>query len=237
MKKHKILVLADEIYAFLTHDATFESLATYYPEGTIITSGLSKWSGAGGWRIGLAFLPEGMEDLKTVLLGIASETYSCANAPEQNAAVVAYKNDEVTQKYLASQRAILKILAAKSHAALTAAGIKVHEAEGGFYFYVDFTQFKEKFNAQGINTSEKLCLEILKKTGVALLHSAVFGIPAEYLSARLAYVDFDGAKALKAAEKEEINDQFVEKYCSYTLEGIRGLADWINNVDSLSNAA
>ncbi|PIR39431.1 MAG: aminotransferase [Alphaproteobacteria bacterium CG11_big_fil_rev_8_21_14_0_20_39_49] len=237
MKKHKILVLADEIYAFLTHDATFESLATYYPEGTIITSGLSKWSGAGGWRIGLAFLPEGMEDLKTVLLGIASETYSCANAPEQNAAVVAYKNDEVTQKYLANQRAILKILAAKSHTALTAAGIKVHEAEGGFYFYVDFTPFKEKFNAQGINTSEKLCLEILKNTGVALLHSAVFGIPAEYLSARLAYVDFDGTKALKAAEKEEINDEFVEKYCAYTLEGIRGLADWMKNVDSLSNAA
>jgi aspartate aminotransferase len=237
MRKHNILVIADEIYSFLTHNATFESLANYYPEGTIITSGLSKWSGAGGWRIGLAFLPEGMDELKTVLLGIASETYSCATAPEQNAAIVAYKNDEITQTYLANQRKILKILAAKSHSALSGAGIKVHEAEGGFYFYVDFSPFKEKFNATGIKTSEQLCVNILKETGVALLHGAVFGLPAEHLSARLAYVDFDGAKALDAAENEDINEQFVEKYCSYTLEGIRGLADWVKNGAKVANAA
>jgi len=235
MRKHNILVIADEIYSFLTHDATFESLAHYYPEGTIITTGLSKWSGAGGWRLGLAFLPEGMDDLKTVLLGIASETYSCAPGPVQKAAVLAYKNDEITQTYLANQRKILSILAAKSHAALSESGIKVHKAEGGFYFYVDFTPFADKIRAQGIENSADLCVEILKETGVALLHSAVFGIPADYFSARLAYVDFDGTKALKAAETEEINDEFVEKYCAYTLEGIRGLSEWFKAGAVISN--
>ena len=79
-------------------------------------------------------------------------------------------------------------------------------------------------------------MEILEKTGVALLHSAVFRIPAEYLSARIAYVDFDGAKALKAAESEVINHEFVEKYCSYTLGSIRVLANWIKNISQVSNA-
>lgn len=237
MKKHNILVIADEIYSFLTHDATFESLAKYYPEGTIITTGLSKWCGAGGWRLGLAFLPEGMEDLKTVLLGVASETYSCATGPVQYAAVVAYQNDDVTQTYLENQRKILTILAKKSHEALSDAGIKVHEAKGGFYFYLDFTPLSDSFKQQGITTSEELCVAILKETGVALLHSAVFGIAAEYFSARMAYVDFDGAKALEAAETEEINEAFVEKYCAYTLDGIRNLSSWFKNGAQLKAAA
>jgi len=237
MRKHNILVIADEIYSFLTHNEKFDSLATYYPEGTVITSGLSKWCGAGGWRLGLAFVPDNLQDLKDTLLGVASETYSCATAPVQRAAIVAYQNDAVTQKFLADQRAILKILAAKSHALLVAAGIGVHKAEGGFYFYVDFMPVAAKFHAQGLKTSEEACAAILRETGVALLHSAVFGIPAEYLSARLAYVDFDGAKALAAAQTEEINDAFVEKYCAYTLEGIANLASWVAKGCELKQAA
>lgn len=226
MRKHEILVIADEIYSLLTHDGSFESLAKYYPEGTVITTGLSKWAGAGGWRLGLAFLPDGAEELRDTLLGIASETYSCVTGPVAYAAIEAYRNDAVTDKFLQDQRDILKILAAKSHTAMTEAGIDVHPAQGGFYFYVDFMPFEAKLKAQGLNTSEEVCATIMKETGVALLHSEVFGIPKEYLSARMAYVDFDGAAALKAAETEEINDAFVEKYCAYTLEGIRGLANW-----------
>ena len=237
MKKHNILVIADEIYLFLTHNEKFDSLVQYYPEGTIVTTGLSKWCGAGGWRLGLAFLPEGLQDLKETMLGVASETYSCATGPVQKAATLAYKNDAVTQKFLADQRAILTILAAKSHALLEEAGIAVHKAEGGFYFYVDFMPLAAKFHAQGLKTSEEACQAIIRETGVALLHSAVFGIPAEYLSARLAYVDFDGAAALKAAETEEINDAFVEKYCAYTLEGIAKLAEWVAKGCELKQAA
>lgn len=237
LRKHKVLVIADEIYSLLTHDATFNSLANFYPEGTIITTGLSKWSGAGGWRLGLAFLPDEMQDLRNVMLGVASETYSCAPGPVQYAAVEAYKNDETTNTYLKNQRTILSILAKKSHSALSDAGINVHEGEGGFYLYVDFTPFKEPLNSQGITTSEELCVHILKETGVALLHSEVFGIPAEYFSARLAYVDFDGTKALKAAENEEINQEFVEKYCAHTLEGIRGMANWFKSGVQVNKAA
>jgi aspartate aminotransferase len=227
MKKHNILVIADEIYVFLTHNGEFESLMTYYPEGTIITTGLSKWCGAGGWRLGLAFLPEGQEALRETLLGVASETYSCATSPVQFAAVEAYRNDDVTETFLQNQRDILRILAAKAHTLMTDAGMAVHAAEGGFYFYVDFTPFAAQIKAQGIRSSEELCQAIIAETGVVLLHSAVFGIPADYFSARMAYVDFDGAAALKAAETEEIDDAFVDKYCGYTLEGIAALSKWV----------
>jgi hypothetical protein len=32
---------------------------------------------------------------------------------------------------------------------------------------------------------------------------------------------------MRAAEKEDIDQQFVEKYCSTTIEGISRLCDWL----------
>ena len=48
-----MVVISDEIYARLTYEGTkFVSMAAVYPEGTIVTSGVSKWASAGGWRVG-----------------------------------------------------------------------------------------------------------------------------------------------------------------------------------------
>ena len=49
-KKNNTLILSDEIYSRLHHKNHHRSISKYFPEGTIITSGLSKWCGAGGWR-------------------------------------------------------------------------------------------------------------------------------------------------------------------------------------------
>lgn len=51
-RKYKIVVLADEIYMDLHHESAYFSIAEFYPEGTILSTGLSKWAGAGGWRLG-----------------------------------------------------------------------------------------------------------------------------------------------------------------------------------------
>lgn len=48
-RRHGIIVLSDEIYGELRFDAPHCSIATFYPEGTIISGGLSRWCGAGGW--------------------------------------------------------------------------------------------------------------------------------------------------------------------------------------------
>lgn len=54
-KKYKILILSDEIYTDMTFDKSYSSISKFYPEATFISGGLSKWCGAGGWRLG--FLP------------------------------------------------------------------------------------------------------------------------------------------------------------------------------------
>ena len=48
-KKYNLIVLSDEIYTDLTFDQNYLSISKFYPEGTFISGGLSKWCGAGGW--------------------------------------------------------------------------------------------------------------------------------------------------------------------------------------------
>jgi aspartate aminotransferase len=53
----------------------------------------------------------------------------------------------------------------------------------------------------------------------------------EHLSARLAYVDFDGVKALEASQKiglrQPLETAFVVEHFSKTLEGIDKICEWI----------
>ncbi|MGB0723745.1 MAG: pyridoxal phosphate-dependent aminotransferase, partial [Gammaproteobacteria bacterium] len=59
-RRHRMVVLSDEIYSGLHFDGGHQSIARWYPEGTIISNGLSKWAGAGGWRLGAFAFPESL---------------------------------------------------------------------------------------------------------------------------------------------------------------------------------
>ena len=49
-KKYNLIILSDEIYSELSFEKNFKSISSFCPEKTIISTGLSKWCGAGGWR-------------------------------------------------------------------------------------------------------------------------------------------------------------------------------------------
>jgi aspartate aminotransferase len=76
-----------------------------------------------------------------------------------------------------------------------------------------------------------LCERLLEETGVAILPGADFGRPAEELTARLAYVNFDGARAIAAAEQvdrgERLDEKFLREHCPQTLEAIEKLCAWL----------
>ena len=59
-RAQELIVISDEIYALTAHgEQAHTSMALYYPEGTIVTGGLSKHLSLGGWRLGVAILPPG----------------------------------------------------------------------------------------------------------------------------------------------------------------------------------
>ncbi|WP_136255800.1 pyridoxal phosphate-dependent aminotransferase [Onishia niordana] len=192
-QRHGLLVLSDEIYGVLDHDGSHRAFARDYPAGTVTTTGLSKWCGAGGWRFGAMHVPSALgEALFSRLLGIASETWSSVASPVQEAACVAYQRSPALDSYINRQREILAEVGQWAAEELTAAGIRTHAPNGGFYLYPDFEAHRETLAKRGITTGSELTQALLEECGVALLPGSAFGAPTERLTARLAYVDFDG---------------------------------------------
>ena len=228
-KKYGVLVISDEIYGLLNHTDDHVSLATEYPEGTIVTTGLSKWCGAGGWRLGVALVPKAFgKEFMDCVIGIASETYSTAAAPIQLAAIEAYNYDSRVKNFLTAQRAILEGLGQEITTRLIKAGVNVHRPQGAFYINPDFSPLRDKLAKKGVTNSAQLCEALLKNVSVALLPGDAFGYPEGNLVTRLAYVDFDGTAALNAYEtSKKVDNAFLNAQCGKVLEGIDALINWI----------
>ncbi len=231
-RRSNIIVLSDEIYGELHHEGQHHSIATYYPEGTIISSGLSKWCGAGGWRLGTFTFPPALRWLLKGMAVAASETFTSTSAPIQYAATKAFLGGKAIEEYLAHSRFILKTVAHAVSKKLDSAGILHPAPTGGFYLFPVFENFKEKINRKGVTTCEQLCTQLLQETGIALLPASDFGFSEDYLAARLSYVDFDGKAALQlAAELKE--DEFIpspalaEKLAPKVMEGTGRLIEWL----------
>ena len=189
--------MSDEIYSLLRHSGEHVSLASIYPERTIVTTGLSKWCSAGGWRLGALILPPDAPDgLHDALIGLGSETYSCAPAPVQAAELFANELDEELHRFLGGQRRALAVIGAAIHGALVEAGIRVHAPADGFYLLLDFSPYADALATRGIGTDIDLPEHLLDDTGVALLPGRAFGMAETAYTPRLAYVDFDGDAAL-----------------------------------------
>ncbi|NIM65405.1 MAG: aminotransferase class I/II-fold pyridoxal phosphate-dependent enzyme [Candidatus Latescibacteria bacterium] len=231
--RFEVILLSDEIYGRLHHEGQHVSVARYYPEGTIISSGLSKWCGAGGWRLGTFTFPPDLDWLMEVIASVASETYTSVSAPIQYAAVRAFKGGSAIDRYLIRARAILNALGRRCARIVLEAGIRVHEPVGAFYLFLDFTPFAEHFAERGIKNSTTLCEVLLEETGVAILPGQAFNRPPWELTARMAYVDFDGPKTLAASEDLPLDkrpsDEFIENFCGNVIEAAIIIGDWVSS--------
>ncbi len=233
-REYDMIILSDEIYGKLSHSGEHISIARFYPEGTIVSSGLSKWCGAGGWRLGTFTFPDSLKWLQNVMAAVASETYTSTSAPIQYAAVRAFEGGIAIERYLAHSRRILARLGEWAALRLRDAGARVVFPKGAFYLFPDFTPIADKFSKNNIHTSSELCRRALDETGVAFLPGKAFGRPDRELTVRIAYVDFDGARALAASEQipldQDIGPEFIEFYCHNTIAGIELLCDWVDSL-------
>ena len=226
-RRHQVLVISDEIYADLEHDGHTASIAHHYPEGTVVSTGLSKWCGAGGWRLGLFSFPAELEWLCSAMAAIASETYTSVSAPVQYAAIRAFQGGPEIETYLANCRAVLRALGTHCADVLRQARCGLPPVAGAFYLFPDFGLRRDSLAARGVHDAQTLTEKLLEDTGVATLPGSVFGRPREELTLRLSYVNFHGGPALAAAASgEPVDAGFLRSYCPETLEAVERMADW-----------
>ncbi|MCI0511396.1 aspartate aminotransferase/hypothetical protein [Chromohalobacter marismortui] len=229
-RRHGVVVLADEIYGPLHHRGEHRPFARDYPEGTLTTSGLSKWCGAGGWRLGVLNVPDALGDeLLTRLLGIASETWSSVASPVQAAAATAYSITPALEVYLDTQRQWLSAIGRWCAQRLEASGVRTHVPDGGFYLFPDFSAYREALRVRGITTSTELTETLLEEAGVALLPGSAFGCEPTQLTARLAYVDFDGAGLLERDPPATLETDMADPDIRSVGKGIEAIVTWLNS--------
>ncbi len=229
-RRYRVLLLSDEIYSGLNFADNHVSIARYYPEGTIISNGLSKWAGAGGWRLGAFAFPDTLKWLVDTMAAVASETYTSTAAPIQYAAIRGFEESAEMDAYLDGARRILASLMHYAWKRLVAVGAELTEPRGGFYVFPNFTPLREQLARRGVHTSAEFCELALEQAGVAFLPGTAFGRPEQELSVRIACVDFDGAKAMAALASMPPgtlpDDDFLSRHCNPTCAGIDRLCDW-----------
>ncbi len=221
IKKYNLTVLSDEIYSNLTFENNYQSISEFCPDQTIISNGLSKWCGAGGWRLGYFVIPNKLSNLINSLKVLASETFTSVSSPIQYAAITAFENDH--NLYLKKSRNILKTLGNYMFENLRSNNVLISKPQGGFYIMPEF--LNKKFIS-----AEKLCEDILDNTGVASLPGSDFGFNSHKMIVRLSFTDFDGKDFMNnISENTNIDDKLLNKYAPKVVEGTKRLKAWVES--------
>jgi len=219
VKKYKIIVLSDEIYSELTFDENYESMSNFCSEQVIVSNGLSKWCGAGGWRLGYFVIPNALNKLKNSMKVLASETFSSVSAPIQFAAIMAFNNNHTD--YILKSKKILKGVGEYVYNNLKSNNVIMNKPMGGFYLMPEF--LNKKFN-----TSAEMCTDLLNKKSVAILPGSDFGFSIDKMISRLSYTDFDGKNFMSKINLDTtIDDDLIKKYAPKIVEGTKRLKEWV----------
>ena len=237
-REQNITVISDEIYALTTYDfSKFVSMGTIYPEGTFVTNGLSKSHAAGGYRLGYVVFPQHAIDLRRQFKKILATEYTAVSTPIQHAAVAGFEISKEMDEYFDVTRNIHQIMGDYTYHALTAIeGVKVTKPDATFYLLADFNTFAHDLQKAKIFTSQKLSESLM----VHPYHTAIVGGDSLVLertdfSARIAYVDYDGAKVYESYQNQKPKTssekiEFVKNNAPKIVAGIEMIAKFFEAI-------
>ncbi len=225
-RDQNIIVISDEIYGLI--DFTGErkkGIYHFYPEGTLVTGGISKSHSAGGYRMGFLATSSHLNGVINALSSLISETFSAVAAPIQYAAVGAFAKDSDILDYINRCTAIHKQVSFYIYDRLNQLGIGCSKPEGAFYLLADFNDFKlaikEKLN---ISTSEEMAKHLLKTYNIAMLPGSDFYMDNDDLSFRIATVDYDGANVI------DVDHIRIDHHMPNIKKGIQALEHFVDQL-------
>lgn len=187
-----LVIIADEIYRDLVYDdaaAGFASPSAYAPERTVVTTALSKSLALGGWRLGVARLPDSPlgRELRTELLGTASEIWSCPSAPIQQVAAYAFGEPAELVDHVARSRRLHGIVSGAVADRFRAAKAALATPRAAFYQYPDFATWRGSLALDhDVHTGADLAGLLMRRYGLGVLPASAFGEEPEALRLRVA---------------------------------------------------
>ena len=196
VKKHDLIVMADEIYCELMYgDAKFTTFAKLpdMRERTIVFNGFSKAHAMTGMRLGYICAPR---DGLAPILKLHQYAIMCANTTAQFGGITALKDcdeevEAMRQEYDRRRQVIYK--------GLRDIGLPVFEPKGAFYIFQDI-------RCTGMKSSE-FCEKLVQEEKVAVVPGTAFGEQGE------GFVRISYATSMETIEEAlKRMGRFVEKY-------------------------
>lgn len=233
------LILADEIYGLITYEiADFVSMGTIYPEGTLVTGGLSKDRSAGGYRFGTCVLPSDCsENILADFTKVAATLYTSISTPVQCAAITAYSPNPAIEEYFEVTRDIHRMMGEYFSKAFSSIdGVTTTVPRGAFYFLMEMNALKPDLQRRGVRTANELERALIAHPHhVATVTGDAIMMPQDHFSARIAFVDYDGARALdlyRAAPPttREKEAQFVESAAPRMVDGVEAVRTFVDGL-------
>lgn len=239
-RKEELVVLSDEIYARTTfQDSTFMPFAGAYPEGTVTLGGLSKDMSLGGWRIGVAIVPDTEAGARLVeaISAIATNIWSCVPAPMQEAATVAYSGDPEIEEYVGLCAGMHEARTRYLHKLVADLGIPCAKPTGSFYLFPSFEPWAGALMKKGIRDDRSLATYLLENHQIAALPGTAFNHPEElHLRLSSSFLDIpDDARAEQLVEAFRANpdpDQFIADHHPELHQVGERFADFIEEISS-----
>jgi len=162
-RRHKLLVISDEIYARLVYGVKHTCFATLpeMKESTILLGGFSKAYAMTGWRIGYA---AASKEIIGAMTKIHQYTIMCAPTMAQVAAIEALKSGEPSVLEMVEDYNRRRLVMVKG---LKDIGLPCFEPKGAFYAF-------PSIKGSGM-TSEEFAEKLLREEKVAVVPGTAFG--------------------------------------------------------------
>ena len=168
--EHDLLVLSDEIYDQIRYVEDFASTAHLAKDLPVVgLNGFSKVYLMTGWRLGYIYFYEQNSELQELKETIEKEERIriCANTPAQMAGIAALRGPQDHVKDLVERLRARRDYAWKRLNEIE--GISCAKPEGAFYVFPKIHDVGSKWK-----TDMEFAVELLKETGVLLVHGSGF---------------------------------------------------------------
>lgn len=166
-KKYDLLVISDEIYAELTYDDSFTSMATLpgMRERTILVNGFSKAFAMTGWRLGYVCAPE---EIASAMLKVHQYALMCASTNSQYAGLEALRNGQGEVEKMVKSYRLRRNFIVNSFNEM---GLTCHMPGAAFYAF-------PSIELTGLS-SQEFAERLLLEQSVAVVPGDVFGESGE----------------------------------------------------------
>jgi alanine-synthesizing transaminase len=168
--EHNLLVLSDEIYDQIRYTEEYVSTAHLAKDLPVVgLNGFSKVYLMTGWRLGYVYFYEQNNELQELKKSIEKEQRIriCSNTPVQMAGIAALRGPQDHVKDMVEKLKLRRDYAWKRLNEIE--GISCAKPEGAFYVFPKIHAVGSKWK-----TDMEFAVELLKETGVLLVHGSGF---------------------------------------------------------------